>query len=354
MKKLQALIAISFLLAAHPLAAQPGDDPAIQKVEFIYDSGPYPQIHASTIVETPSGLVAAWFGGTYEKHPDVGIWVSRQVDGKWTESVEVANGIQYEAIDGTVVRHPTWNPVLFQPSTGPLMLFYKAGPNPESWWGMLTTSADAGKTWGAACRLPEGIVGPVKNKPIELADGTLLCPTSSEDQGWRVHFEFTADLGLSWSRTQAVNDGKKIDAIQPSILSLGGQKLLALGRTKNGQIFNITSNDNGRTWSEMKLSSLPNNNSGTDAVTLADGRHLLIYNHTTKGRTPLNIALSEDGMRWQAAVVLENEPGEYSYPAIIQSQDGLVHATYTWKRQKVKHVVIDPSKLSLKPLPTGN
>jgi predicted neuraminidase len=76
-----------------------------------------------------------------------------------------------------------------------------------------------------------------------------------------------------------------------------------------------------------------------------DGRHLLVYNHTAKGRSPLNLALSDDGVNWKGVLVLEDEPKkEFSYPAIIQTSDGLVHITYTWKRQKVKHVVIDPSK----------
>jgi predicted neuraminidase len=103
----------------------------------------------------------------------------------------------------------------------------------------------------------------------------------------------------------------------------------------------------------MTLTELPNPNSGTDAVTLYDGRHLLVYNHTTKGRSPLNLALSSDGKSWQAALLLEIAPGEYSYPAIIQTSDGLVHITYTWKRQKVRHVEIDPTKLVLRPIAEG-
>ena len=98
----------------------------------------------------------------------------------------------------------------------------------------------------------------------------------------------------------------------------------------------------------MSLSDLPNPNSGTDAVTLADGRHLVIYNHTEKGRSLLNIALSADGKAWTPVVMLETEPGEFSYPAIIQASDGKVHVTYTWKRKKVAHAVIDPSQLHAK------
>jgi predicted neuraminidase len=131
-------------------------------------------------------------------------------------------------------------------------------------------------------------------------------------------------------------------------------KLIALGRSTQGKIFEIESNDLGNTWGTIRLGSLPNPNSGTDAVTLKDGRHLLIYNHTPKGRSPLNLAISKDGLTWQAALVLESEKGEYSYPAIIQTPDGKVHVTYTWKREKVKHAVIDPVKLEPKDLVDGN
>ena len=328
-------------------------DPAILKTEYIYDTGPYPSIHATTIVETPTGLVSAWFGGTAEKNPDVCIWVSRLVDGKWTESVETANGVQP---DGT--RHPTWNPVLFQPREAPLMLFYKVGPSPSTWWGELKTSSDGGKTWSVASRLPKGIFGPIKNKPVQLPNGDILCPTSNETDekpsAWAIYFERTTDLGKTWTRTEMLHDGLKVGAIQPSILFLGGDKLQAVGRSKQGKVFQITSDDAGKTWGEISLTELPNPNSGTDAVTLADGRHLLIYNHTAKGRSPLNLAVSKDGKTWDAALVFEDEPKkEFSYPAIIQTSDGLVHITYTWKRQKVKHVVLDPTKLTTKPMVDG-
>lgn len=342
--------------AQAPATAAVPASPAIVKGEFIYETGSYPQVHASTIAETPEGLVAAWFGGTREKHPDVGIWVSRYENGRWTPSVEVAHGVQYHRPDGSVHRHPTWNPVLFQPADGPLMLFYKAGPNPDAWWGMLTTSPDHGRTWEEPRRLPEGIIGPVKNKPVQLADGSLLCPSSEETPDepsrWTIHFERTTNFGKTWERTPALHDGLKIQAIQPSILQLPGNRLLAIGRTRQNRIFEVESTDGGRTWGEVKLGSLPNNNSGTDACTLADGRHLLVYNHAEGEpgqwggkRTPLNVAVSTDGRNWQAALVLESDPGEFSYPAVIQTRDGLVHITYTWNRKRVKHIVIDPAKL---------
>jgi len=323
--------------------------PGIVRSQFIYTDAPTPECHASTIEETPGGLVAAWFGGTYEKHPDVGVWVARAGGDGWMKPVEVATGVQ---ADGT--RHPCWNPVLFQPPGGPLLLFYKVGPSPSTWWGMLIKSEDGGKSWGEPVRLPEGIFGPIKNKPVLLADGRLLCGVSTEDHGWRVHMEWTADLGQTWERTDALNDGQTLEAIQPTILQHTGGRLQILCRGKGtGRIVEGWSEDAGKRWSALGTIDLPNPNSGIDAVTLRDGRHLLVYNHTPRGRSPLNVAVSDDGRRWQAAAVLEDSTGEFSYPAVIQAEDGRVHITYTWKRQRLRHVVLDPSQLVLKEIIGG-
>lgn len=324
---------------------------AIVSEEFIYDNAPYPSCHASTLAPTRDGIIAAWFGGTRERAPDVGIWVARLVGGKWTVPVEVADGVQP---DGS--RLPCWNPVLFQPSNGPLMLFYKVGPKPSEWWGLLRTSSDSGKTWSEPTRLRDGILGPVKNKPVELSDGSLLCPSSSENGGWKLHFERTADLGKTWTSVSPKSSTPPIDAIQPSVLVHPEGRLQAIGRTRSGKIFETWSNDGGASWSALNLLNLPNPNSGTDAVTLRDCRQLLVYNHNAmpKGRTPLNVALSNDGRTWKAALALESGPGEYSYPAVIQTQDGKVHVTYTWQRRRIKHVVIDPTKLEPCEMPGGD
>jgi predicted neuraminidase len=312
--------------------------------EFIFESAPFASAHASTIVETRDGLVAAWFGGTREGANDVGIWTSRRVGGKWSSPVEVATGVQ---ADGS--RLPTWNPVLFELRKGELALFYKVGPNPREWWGLVRTSTDDGRTWSAARRLPDGILGPIKNKPVRLADGTLIAPSSTETpespSTWRVHFERSRDIGATWSVSRPAAGAAGIDAIQPSILTHPGGKLQAVGRTRAGRVFETWSEDGGTTWTPVTLLELPNPSAGTDAVTLKDGRHLLVYNHTPKGRTPLNVAISRDGKKWNIAHVLESEPGEYSYPAVIQTADGLVHITYTWRRERIKHVVLDPVKL---------
>jgi len=325
---------------------------AYLRSEFLNERAPYPSCHASTIVETlPGQLVAAWFGGTAERNPDVGIWVARQENGRWLPALEVANGLQPSGS-----RFPTWNPVLFQPKSGPLHLFYKIGPSPSSWWGMVMTSTNSGKTWSAPRRLPDGILGPIKNKPIELADGTWISPSSTEGNkdGWLVHFELSSDSGLTWTRTAELRKGPNLDAIQPSVLIHANAALQAVCRTKQGVVAQTWSKDQGRTWSALTATDLPNPNSGTDAVTLADGRQLLIYNHSghraneAKGnRYPLDVAVSHDGIRWKHVLTLEHEPcsAGYSYPAVIQTRDGLIHVTYTWDRKMIKHVVLDPARL---------
>ena len=323
---------------------------AMLQSEFIFDQAPFAECHASTIVATKQGLVSAWFGGTEEKNPDVGIWISRNTGSGWSQVVEIANGVQKQKL-----RYPCWNPVLFQPRSGPLMLFYKVGPNPREWWGMVITSDDGGATWSEPQKLPGGFLGPIKNKPVQLDDGSILCPSSTESrtEGWKVHLERFWPAENKWQMIGPLNDGKKFGAIQPTILTYPSGALQILCRSKQRRITECRSRDSGKTWSEMRATELPNPNSGIDAVTLRDGRTLLVYNHTERNRTPLNVAISAHGEHWRAALVLEDQPGEYSYPAVIQSGDGLVHITYTYKRKKIKHVVLDPEKLVLREMYNG-
>jgi alpha-L-rhamnosidase len=327
--------------------------------EFINKGAPYPESHASTIAETTDGhLVASWFGGTKERNPDVCIWVSRYENGKWTQGQNVANGI----INDTL-RVACWNPVLYQVPGGDLQLYYKVGKDVAGWKGKMLTSKDGGKTWSKPIDLPKGFLGPIKNKPVLLKDGTLIAPSSTEGKGWQVHFETTKDFGKTWKYVGPINDGKEFSAIQPSVLIHKNGDLQILCRTQQRTIGESWSKDGGKTWSPLQKSALPNNNSGTDAVTLKDGRFALIYNHVLpndtlkrgKGeRNPLNLAISEDGKTWRAALVLEDSPiSQYSYPSIIQSSDGLIHIVYTWRRKAIKHVAVDPSKLIFSKIEDG-
>jgi alpha-L-rhamnosidase len=353
-KLVYGLVSIVCLLIYTNVSAQHKWKKGIMVDEFIFEQASFPQSHASTIAETPAGLIAAWFGGTKEGNKDVCIWISHRLNNKWTEPVKVADGVINDS-----VRYACYNPVLYQVPGGELLLFYKIGPNVAGWTGWMMRSKDNGNTWSKREALPERFLGPIKNKPV-LLNGILVCPSSTEKNGWKAHFEYTKDAGKTWTKSDDINDGNTISAIQPSILTYADGRLQVLCRSKNRTINESWSNDGGKTWSPMQAAGLPNNNSGTDAVTLKDGRQLLVYNHVKpdaalpngKGpRTPLNVAVSKDGKQWFAAVILEDSPiSQYSYPSVIQSKDGMVHIVYTWRRERIKYVMIDPSKLKLKPI----
>lgn len=382
----------------------PTRNTAILTDEFLYENASFPECHGATIVELKNGdLVASFFGGTKERNPDCCIWVCRKPKGskEWTAPKLAADGVfslkdpqaVLAGIDSTCTpvkdakgiliarRKACWNPVLFQIPGGDLILFYKIGLKVSDWTGWLVRSRDGGKTWSKREALPKGFLGPIKNKP-EYINGRIICPSSTEgSNGWRVHFEISDDKGKTWKMvgpldaelsvpTQNRKKGgvnvddqeggeaikgegaKPVYAIQPSILKHKDGRLQILCRTRNAQVATAWSSDNGDTWSKVTLLNVPNNNSGTDAVTMKDGRHILIYNNfstlpgTPKGpRTPLCVAVSEDGINWQPVLTLEDSPiSQYSYPSIIQGKDGKLHAIYTWRRQRIKYAEIDPTK----------
>ncbi len=401
----------------------PTAHPAIVKDEFLYEHTYFPEAHASTIVETKKGdLVAAYFGGTHERDPDVCIWVSTKKKGQaeWSKPILAADGVldlndprakmaglkgmdaettpaangpirtvlcglpakkrmadeeNYDYLTKTtrltnvpvsLKRKACWNPVLFEMPNGELWLFFKIGTTVGDWTGWLCKSKDGGRTWSDKEPLgydAEGraFLGPIKNKP-ELIVNRLLCGSSTEGNGWRFHMEILDLKTGKWKyvpveSTEAVktddNQRHPIDCIQPSILKLKDGRLQVLMRTHNARLATSYSSDNGDTWTPVTLSEVENNQSGTDAVTLQDGRHALIYNNfetlplTKKGvRTPCSIALSDDGQTWRHVLTLEDSPiDQYSYPAIIQGRDGTLHCVYTWRRQRISYKQIDLNKL---------
>ena len=392
----------------------PTASPAITKSQFLYEQASFPQCHAATIVETKKGdLVATYFGGKHERNPDVCIWVSIKKKGTdaWSKPILAADGVftldtknaeiagitaeSTPASEGPVrrgtasanqKRKACWNPVITEMPNGELWLFFKVGLKVSDWTGWLCKSKDGGRTWSDKEPLPRGFLGPIKNKP-EIINGRLLCPSSTEDNGWKFHTEIydiakkkwkyvgpvkadlamrTEDMKAAGAKSDkedieapdaggvATKDGRHpIDCIQPSILKLKDGRLQVLMRTRNGKIGTSFSSDNGDTWTNVTLLDVPNNQSGTDAVTLQDGRHVLIYNNfaslpgTKKGvRTPLSIAVSDDGTHWRHTLTLEDSPiSQYSYPSIIQGKDGKLHAVYTWRRLRVAYKEIDPAQL---------
>ncbi len=310
--------------------------------EYIFGHAPFNQCHASTIIELQDGsLKAAWFGGSQESNKDVEIWVSDKKDGLWTAPVSVANGIINDSL-----RYACWNPVLFRTADGILSLYYKVGPNPREWWGMVIHSTDEGKSWSTPEKLPDGILGPIKNKPIRLSSGVILSPSSIETktEEWHAHIERSTDDGKSWEKID-IDPQNPAKVIQPTLLLYPHNQIQALLRSDQNLIMESWSFDEGKIWSPLAKTKVLNPNSGIDAVTLSSGLQVLIYNPMASGkdwvngRNKLNVAVSVDGKNWNDVAVLEDQPsGEFSYPAIIQTTDQAVHVVYTADRKSIKHV----------------
>jgi predicted neuraminidase len=323
-----------------------------QLVEFVTENFPTPSCHASTIVELDHDrLMTAWFGGTREGAPDVAIWSSRRSLEGWSPAKEL-------------VREPeiaTYNPVLFQAPGGLLWLYYKFGPSPGLWSAGRLSSVDEGHNFTPPEHLPAGLYGPIRTKPLVLKNGTILSGTSVESyESWACWIERSTDRGRTWTRIGPIaapkslaqspaKNGSPYGIIQPSLLEMGGRhiRLYARSTQEIGHICQSDSFDDGLTWSEVKATALPNPNSGIDAVRLPDGRIVMVYNNTTTGRTPLNLAITKDGVEWRKLYDLETEPGEYSYPAMVLARNGDLLITYTWNRRKIRFVRFPEGKIPL-------
>jgi predicted neuraminidase len=305
---------------------------------FIFEKAPFPSCHASTLVEArPGQLLAAWFGGRDEGAKDVQIWMSR-FDGKTWTAPEVV---------GREPGQPTWNPVFFKTDEKTLRLWYKAGPSPMTWTGFVRTSIDDGMTWSQPEMLPAGFYGPVRAKPLRLSDGSLLAGTSVETHRcWTPYVDRSSDDGKSWLRSNAFNAENGQNQIQPTLFQAKDGKVVALMRSRNPRkICRSESTNGGRTFSSAVPTELGNPSAGIDAVKTGGGDIFLIYNPNPLLRTPISLARSTDeGATWKLVADLETEPGEYSYPAMIETANGQLAITYTWRRTHIKFAAVDPGK----------
>jgi predicted neuraminidase len=314
-------------------------DSLVVAKDFVFgDDRPFPQCHASTLVRLDDGqFVIAWFGGKEEKDPDVGIWVSKGTPGNWSAPVEAAK----------IREDAHWNPVLQKTDDGTVILYFKVGKEIPTWETWVQTSKDGGVTWSKAEELVKGNKGgrgPVKDKLIQLSDGTWLAGASDEEGNWNIFLDRSEDQGKTWSASPFL----KIDttsikgkgAIQPTLWESAPGKVHMLVRTAGGVIGRSDSEDNGKTWSTIVSTGLPNPNSGIDLDRFEDGTLVLAYNPDAKNwgsRSPLSIALSHDnGVTWseQFDVDKGDKEDEFSYPAIITWGDSAA-LSYTWNRQKV-------------------
>ena len=332
--------------------------------ELIFQPGStsFPSSHASTVVELTDGrIMSAWFGGSAEGKADVAIWSSTRDRDGWTKPVELVREAGIAC----------YNPVLFYTRDGRLWMYYKFGPSPSTWSAGRIVSTDNGKTWSTPEHLPAGLLGPIRAKPLVLKDGTIVSGTSFESyRTWAVWIERSTDSGATWAKIGPIVppidlDVKGLDGpvpadvpgstdwkfiqgiIQPSVVQLKGKhlRLYARSTAKTARVTVADSQDSGMTWTQAHPLDVPNPNSGIDAVTLKDGRVVLIYNNTTSGRTPLNLAISGDAEHFVPFRTLEDAPGEYSYPALVQAANGDLLMTYTWNRKSIKFVRLPLSAL---------
>ncbi len=332
--------------------------------ELIMQKLPTAFCHASTVVALPDGeLLCCWFGGTHEGEVDVAIYASRRTSTGWIVPQVLADGVS-----------ANWNPVLFLAQDGRLLLFYKQGNAIASWQTFLRISPDGGRTWSEARELVAGDVsggrGPVRNKPIRLANGRILAGASTEHGIWQAFADISDDDGQTWHKSSTVvianltyNAGEKTaestiavsqqsfygrGVIQPSLWQSANGDVHMLLRSSEGYVYRSDSQDNGTTWCAAYALALPNNNSGLDLVRTAQGTLYLVCNPVAANwgqRFPLSLFKSQDdGASWQKVCDLETEPEEFSYPAIINAGKKLI-ITYTYKRQNIACVTLAVDEL---------
>jgi predicted neuraminidase len=239
------------------------------------------------------------------------------------------------------------NPILFLDGSQRLWLFYVTmlGERWDTCQVKYMHSLDGGQTWGHPIILQAEWGWMTGCKPLLLGRQAILLPLYHED-GCSFTL-FSEDGGRQWIPSNSVRTAKGL--IQPSVVPLADGRLRMYLRTyefPDGTLWQAHSENGGRTWGAPERAPLPNPSARVDALRLASGRLAIAFNDSGFARTPLTLALSEDeGATWAYRLDIEDEVGEYSYPALIQSRDGLLHTAYTYERTHIAHVVCDEEYL---------
>jgi predicted neuraminidase len=205
-------------------------------------------------------------------------------------------------------------------------------------WGetrlFFRTSNDHGHTWSKDEPFLGGLREGLRNVPITLVNGELLLPLGHR-------FARSTDRGGTWEQLGDVSSGG-----QPTVIQRADGSLLTLLR--NGpHILQAESRDGGRDWSAAVATELKNPDAGIAMTRLRNGHLVLVFNDSSTARTPLSIARSlDEGRTWLPPLALESNPGEYSYPCVIQTANGHIHVTYTFRRYTIKHVELNENWLT--------
>ena len=314
--------------------------PFVFSSELVFEKIPWvADHHCSTIAEAPNGdLLCVWFGGSYECADDQALFLARREKGEsaWNRPEVLTRGM---------FLHPPGNAVVFRASPTRMMVLYDRMDEPRPirrgrWRNcQLTTkhSDDNGYTWSVDAEVHMG-VGGIRNAPCALRGGELMVPMSSP----KPCFLVTRDGATTWEVSGAMDKGGQPTAVQRSDGSL-----LCFLRSEPF-LLQSESHDLGKTWTPAEPSPLRCPGAGVAMCRLRNGHLALVYNDSSMQRTPLSVALStDDGATWSGPVNLEANPGEYSYPCVIESSDGRIHASYTFLRKTIKHVEFDERWLTL-------
>ncbi|HEX9251530.1 MAG TPA: sialidase family protein [Ignavibacteriaceae bacterium] len=305
-------------------------------IESIPTFDKYLSSHASTICSLNDKLLVAYFAGKYEGHRKNCIWISTKEGNEWDIPRVLFSG---KSVLGREI--PCWNPV-FHSTKEKLYLYFKIGKSPSLWNGFFSESLDDGETWSKPKLLPAGIFGPMRSSPIRI-DNYIVSGSSDEKYVSKMHFELSDD-GYSWKKVVPICDPALGDCIQPAIIRLSQNKLIAYARSSIGVLVSTNSQDGGNSWEQVVKTEIPNPDSAIDLISVREDFHILVYNRSTKERTPLVMAISSDGVNWNDKIIIEDGKGEYSYPSITISKNG-IEISYTSQRKCIKHALIETSEL---------
>jgi len=313
--------------------------------ELVFEQVPQAAAHhCSTICEAGNhDLICLWYGGTYESADDQALYLSRRAPGSrnWSKPKALLRN----------ATMPPGNGVVFRDIGNRLCIVWARmeGSRPMRRGGgwdrcrlFARTSTDHGETWSEDRPLFDEPVWCVpRNPPVVLKAGTLLLAVEGL-QGDVEGSYFLARDGIDapWQRLSFTDGGS-----QPAVIQRGDGTLMALMRHATW-ITQVESQDDGRIWTVAVPTRLKNPDSGITMTRLANGHLIVVFNDSQTSRTPLSIARSlDEGKSWEKPLQLESNPGEYSYPCVVQTADEKIHVTYTFRRYAIKHVELNEAWL---------